>query len=72
VPPLAATSFALKLDDGAPRRISRLIAAVGARLDEGMVRTLVDMLLKAGFYRDQRVSGPYAADISQFSSRYSQ
>jgi len=35
-----------QLDDGAPRPISQVIDAVAGRLDEGMVRTLLAMLLK--------------------------
>jgi hypothetical protein len=35
-----------QLDDGAPLPISRLIEAVAGRLDEGMVRLLVEMLLR--------------------------
>ena len=35
-----------QLDEGTPRPISHLIDAVAGRLDEGMVRTLVGMLLK--------------------------
>lgn len=34
-----------QLDDGAPLPMSRLIETVGSRLDEGMVRMLVEMLL---------------------------
>jgi hypothetical protein len=34
-----------QLDENTPRPISDLIVAVAGRLDEGMVRTLVGMLL---------------------------
>ena len=34
------------LEEGTPRPISHVIDAVAGRLDEGMVRTLVGMLLK--------------------------
>jgi hypothetical protein len=35
-----------QLDEKTPRPIGDLIVAVAGRLDEGMVRTLVGMLLK--------------------------
>ena len=37
-----------QLDGGAPLQIGRLIEAVAGRLDEGMVRLLVGMLVKQG------------------------
>ena len=37
-----------QLDEGAPLPIGRLIEAVAGRLDEGMVRMLIGMLLKQG------------------------
>jgi hypothetical protein len=35
-----------QLEEEAPRPISHLVDAVAGRLDEGMVRTLIGMLLK--------------------------
>jgi ribosomal protein L16 Arg81 hydroxylase len=44
--PRAMRSIVEQLEDGAPLPIERLIEAVAGRLDEGMVRMLVGMLLK--------------------------
>jgi len=46
--PRSMQSIIEQLDGGAPLQISRLIEAVAGRLDEGMVRLLVGMLVKQG------------------------